>query len=118
LSLLNRYWTISQVDAAQQRSNTSYEYTFIEDCTDQITRFIAQHHCQAGIQHLGFSCINNIKETVRLTRTRGAQFLTPLAEYYFQVGRTYVCRLSIERLLTSRKTMDQSLNKPEKMHVN
>jgi 4-hydroxyphenylpyruvate dioxygenase-like putative hemolysin len=47
--------------------------------------FINQHNNQAGVQHLGFTCVNNIKDVVRITKDNGAQFLTPCASYYLKV---------------------------------
>ncbi len=52
---------------------------------DQITTFITQHKNQAGIQHIGFTCMKNIKDVVRITKTNGAQFLIPCKNYYFKV---------------------------------
>ena len=53
---------------------------------DQITTFIQQHDQQAGIQHLGFTCTVNIKDAVRMTQRRGAQYLTPMPKYYLKVS--------------------------------
>jgi 4-hydroxyphenylpyruvate dioxygenase-like putative hemolysin len=57
---------------------------FHSDSTDQITTFISQHQNQAGLQHIGFFCMKNIKEVVRITKTNGAQFLSPCLNYYFK----------------------------------
>lgn len=59
--------------------------TFFKDSRDQITTFITQHNNQAGIQHLGFTCIKNINDAVRVAKANGAQFLTPCANYYLKV---------------------------------
>ncbi|CAF4704260.1 unnamed protein product [Rotaria sp. Silwood1] len=57
---------------------------------DQITIFIAQHKNQAGVQHLGFKCVDNIKDVVRITKANGAQFLSPLTNYYLKENNGHV----------------------------
>ena len=52
---------------------------------DQITKFIAHHNHQAGIQHIGFTCLSDIKDAVRIARLQGAQFLIPSPHYYLKV---------------------------------
>ncbi|CAM4890605.1 unnamed protein product [Rotaria socialis] len=52
--------------------------------SDQITTFIRKHKGQAGIQHIAFTCIDNIKHAVLIAKANGAQFLSPLADYYRQ----------------------------------
>ena len=59
--------------------------TLFKDSTDQITNFITRHNHQAGIQHIGFTCLNDIKDAVRIARVQGAQFLIPSPQYYFKV---------------------------------
>ena len=56
-----------------------------EGSTDQITNFIARHNHQAGIQHIGFTCVHDIKVAVRIARIQGAQFLIPSSHYYAKV---------------------------------
>ncbi|UJR21201.1 hypothetical protein I4U23_024298 [Adineta vaga] len=65
---------------------------------DQITTFIAQHQNQAGIQHIAFTCINNIKDTVRITKANGAQFLQACEDYYLKENNGHVIEAAGENV--------------------
>ncbi|CAF2119938.1 unnamed protein product [Rotaria magnacalcarata] len=81
------YWKCSETGCAD--SSKKLKLVFVEslinensDASDQITTFIKNHHGQGGIQHIAFACVDSIKSAVRITKAKGAAFLTPCLEYY------------------------------------
>ncbi len=84
----SEYWKCAEIGCTNEKiSNLKFVFaeSLIDGSTDQITTFITQHKNQAGIQHLGFTCMKNIKDIVRITKKNGAQFLTPCINYYLKV---------------------------------
>jgi hypothetical protein len=93
----SEYWKCAET-ACVNGTISTLKFVFVEslienDSKDQITTFIAQHNNQAGVQHLGFTCVKDIKDVVRITKANGAQFLTPCADYYLKVCRKLIFTL-------------------------
>ncbi|CAF2777467.1 unnamed protein product [Rotaria sp. Silwood2] len=83
------YWKCSETGCGDAVSKLKFVFaeSLIDpdsDSSDQITTFIARHNGQPGLQHIAFTCINSIKEVVRLAKANGAQFLSPCSSYYSQ----------------------------------
>ncbi|CAF0911291.1 unnamed protein product [Adineta steineri] len=83
------YWKCAEtgcVDVSKKFKLVFVESLIDDDsnATDQITTFIKNHNDQGGIQHMAFTCVNNIKHAVRTAKVHGAEFLTPCVDYYLQ----------------------------------
>jgi len=85
----SEYWKCSETGCFN--NELSLKFVFAESLisdqqksSDQIKRFLSQHKNQSGIQHIGFFCAKNIKESVRIAQANGAEFLTPCANYYLR----------------------------------
>lgn len=60
--------------------------SFILVGPNQIKTFLEEHGCE-GIQHIGLYT-PDICNAVTFMRSSGLSFMTPPAEYYFEVGET------------------------------
>lgn len=92
----SEYWKCSEVGCFSENSS-NLKFVFAESLiddnqksSDQIKRFLSQHQNQSGIQHIGFLCAKNIKESVRIAKINGAEFLTPCSDYYLKENNGHV----------------------------
>lgn len=84
----SEYWKCAEIGCANGKP-FNLKFVFGESLidinsglNDQITTFIKKHNGQEGIQHMALTCVNGIKDAVRLATVEGAQFLSPSPSYY------------------------------------
>ncbi|CAM4787906.1 unnamed protein product [Rotaria magnacalcarata] len=95
----SEYWKCAET-ACVNGKKLKYKIGFclFPGSADQITTFLNKHKGQAGIQHMGFTCTDNIKHAVRITKANGAQFLSRLADYYLQENNGRVIEEAAENI--------------------
>ncbi|CAF1270700.1 unnamed protein product [Adineta steineri] len=100
----SEYWKCAET-ACMNDKQSNLKFVFAEslidsnsNSTDQITKFIANHKNQPGIQHLALYCMDNIKNAVRITKTNGAQYLLPCQDYYLKENNGYIIEATGENV--------------------
>ncbi|CAF2411176.1 unnamed protein product [Rotaria sp. Silwood2] len=100
----SQYWKCAETACINEKTSNLklvFAESLIENDSskmDQIRTFIAQHKNQAGVQHVGFKSVNNIKDVVRITKANGAQFLSPLGNYYLNENNGHVIEAAGENV--------------------
>lgn len=117
----SEYWKCAETACVSGKSS-SLKFVFAESLvddneksTDQIKTFITKHRHQSGIQHVGFLCAKDIKESVRMAKDNGAQFLIPCSDYYLKVKILRKAIVRSKKGISSRKIMERQLNLLVKM---
>ncbi|CAF4047605.1 unnamed protein product, partial [Rotaria magnacalcarata] len=96
----SEYWKCAETACVNgKKLKCKIGFCLFPGSSDQIATFINKHKGQAGIiQHMGFTCTDNIKHAVRITKANGAQLLSRLADYYLQENNGRVIEEAAENI--------------------